>query len=118
MVKLAVVQISVPNPTSTTKEDREVSVSCSATLDPNGRFTLTLPDHLSEVAKAMTLPAGVSWDPARVHTRLQGKVLDTLKNAVAEMLKGLRDESRLLAAIKTDHVLLGAAQPQPQSAPA
>ncbi|MBK3780431.1 hypothetical protein G3A43_09350 [Paraburkholderia aspalathi] len=87
MVKLADVQISVPNPTSVSKEDREVRISCTSTVDSNGLFTLTLPDHLSEVASSMTLPAGVSWDRARVHTRLQGKVLEALKKAVTEVLK-------------------------------
>ena len=87
MVKLADIQISVPNPTSTAREDRDERISCPTTVDSNGLFTVTLPEHLVELAKAMTLPAGVSCDQARVNTRLQGKVLETLKVALTDLLK-------------------------------
>ncbi|MEX3984090.1 hypothetical protein AB4Y45_34615 [Paraburkholderia sp. EG287A] len=86
MVKLADIQISVPNPTSTSREDHEVKISCPATVDSNGLFTVTLPEHLVELATTWKLPVGVIWDRARVHTRLQGKVLESLKTVVTELL--------------------------------
>jgi hypothetical protein len=87
MVKLADIQISVPNPTASSREDREVSISCMTAVDTSGVFTVTLPEHLAELAKTMSLPAGVTWDHARVNTRLKGKVLDSLKLALTELLK-------------------------------
>jgi len=87
MTKLADIQISVLNPTSTSIEDRQIKISCPAAVDSDGLFTITLPEHLAELAKTMSLPAGVAWDTARVHTRLQGKVLDLLKSTLTALLK-------------------------------
>lgn len=87
MVKLADIQIAVDNPTSTSREDAHVKLACPASVDADGEFMATLPDHLAELARTVTHPAGVRWSVGRAHTRLHSKTLDTLKQALAALLK-------------------------------
>lgn len=87
MPKLPDIQISVENPTATDRANRYESERFSASVDADGVFTATLPEHLSELARALALPPGVSVGFGRSYWRMQGKQLDLLKHALQDLMK-------------------------------